>query len=575
MGGDRRPVLLELRADGRLRGLDEDLFVSVHADADALLAVPQARTGRGRARQVAKSGFFYRIIDGSYGWFLRWALRLKPLVVLLTIGVILSTGPIAKVMGVALIPRDDQSEYEVSIIAPEGYTLDRTDRVMKEIEGRLRGLRGSEHVFTTVGEVIAGRNTKGEGDVTRGTIYVQMTDLTRRDYSQFDVQKQAREILLDYPDLRTSVNDVSSFGSGRRQQTFQVNMAGPDLMKLEGYANELKVRLGKLGGIRDLDTTLSLRKPEVQVAIDREAASDLGIPVGTISSTLRILVGGSAISKFKEGDEQYDVWLRARPSDRDSPADIYDIAPPLAESRPGEVSERGPGRRAARRADGDRAAGAAAGRHRPRQPRERPARHGHAADAGDPQGDGPPARLFPGLFGPGEDAGGDGLLRDGRAGPVVHLHVPDPRLLQFESWTQPIAILMSLPVTIPFGLLSLVMLRSPMDIYAMFGLFMLIGIVKKNGILQVDATNQLRAGGMPRHDAIVEANHTRLRPILMTTVMLVAAMKSTMRGCGQGPGRSGEGEHGEARDHRRAGQLSRSSWRCWSRRCSTRSSTRG
>ena len=105
---------------------------------------------------------------------------------------------------------------------------------------------------------------------------------------------------------------------------------------------------------------------------------------------------------------------------------------------------------------------------------------------------------------------------------------------QFESWMQPIAILMALPVTIPFGLLSLVLFRTPMDLYAMFGLFMLVGIVKKNGILQVDATNALRARGMPRHEAILEANHTRLRPILMTTVMLVAAMVPIA--LGQGPG---------------------------------------
>ena len=107
---------------------------------------------------------------------------------------------------------------------------------------------------------------------------------------------------------------------------------------------------------------------------------------------------------------------------------------------------------------------------------------------------------------------------------------------QFESWMQPIAILMALPVTIPFGMLSLVLFRTPMDLYAMFGLFMLVGIVKKNGILQVDATNQLRASGLARHDAIVEANHTRLRPILMTTVMLVAAMVPIALGNGPGAG---------------------------------------
>jgi HAE1 family hydrophobic/amphiphilic exporter-1 len=107
---------------------------------------------------------------------------------------------------------------------------------------------------------------------------------------------------------------------------------------------------------------------------------------------------------------------------------------------------------------------------------------------------------------------------------------------QFESWTQPISILSALPVTVPFGLLSLVLFRTPMDLYGMFGLFMLVGIVKKNGILQVDATNQLRARGLSRHDAIVEANHTRLRPILMTTVMLVAAMVPIALGRGPGAG---------------------------------------
>jgi HAE1 family hydrophobic/amphiphilic exporter-1 len=105
---------------------------------------------------------------------------------------------------------------------------------------------------------------------------------------------------------------------------------------------------------------------------------------------------------------------------------------------------------------------------------------------------------------------------------------------QFESWLHPVSILAALPVTIPFGLVSLLLFRTPMDLYSMFGLFMLIGIVKKNGILQVDKSNELRHNGMDREAAILEANHTRLRPILMTTVMLVAAMAPIA--LGQGPG---------------------------------------
>jgi len=107
---------------------------------------------------------------------------------------------------------------------------------------------------------------------------------------------------------------------------------------------------------------------------------------------------------------------------------------------------------------------------------------------------------------------------------------------QFESWIHPVSILAALPVTIPFGLLSLMLFRTPLDLYAMFGLFMLFGIVKKNGILQVDKTNELRRTGMNRDKAILEANYTRLRPILMTTVMLMAAMVPIA--LGQGPGAS-------------------------------------
>ena len=123
--------------------------------------------------------------------------------------------------------------------------------------------------------------------------------------------------MKDYPDLRVSVNDVSPFQGGRRPQTFQVNLAGPDLNQLSSYASRLVAALKNETGLVDLDTTLSLRKPEVQVIVDREAASDLGVPVGTIADTMRVLVGGMPVSKFREGDEQYDVWLRAeRPNGR-------------------------------------------------------------------------------------------------------------------------------------------------------------------------------------------------------------------------------------------------------------------
>jgi len=482
----------------------------------------------------SKDGFFYRLVDLGYGAVLRFSLRFKWLVVILTGGVILSTVPIFGRLEKGLIPRDDQSEFEVVVNTPEGYTLERTDRVLREIESRLWKLRGTRHIFTTTGALAGGRSVKGEGNVTRGTIYVRLEDLEAREepYTQFEIQAEARKILEDFPDLRASVNDVSAFQGGARPQTFQVNLGGPDLAKLAVYADRLVAGLKERGGIADLDTTLSLRKPEVQVAIDRERASDLGLPVGTIADSLRILVGGRPVSRFKDGDEQYDVWLRARPADRDSARNVANLS--LPSSKAGlvkltslaELSEsRGP------------------------TEIERYGRERIVTVLGNPEGialgeavdrasailkeiDLPKDYSFA-FSGQAKTMGETGkyfLIAFSLSIVFMYLILA----AQFESWTQPVAIMMALPVTVPFGLLSLILFRSAMDIYAMFGLFMLVGIVKKNGILQVDSTNQLRALGVPRHEAIIEANHTRLRPILMTTAMLVAAMVPIA--LGQGPG---------------------------------------
>ncbi|WZO98860.1 efflux RND transporter permease subunit [Isosphaeraceae bacterium EP7] len=506
----------------------------------------------------SKSGFFYRIVDGAYGRLLLFSLRHKALIVLTAVVVLLAPAygaigsaleknpkvprPLVALLktigapfapGFALIPRDDQSEYEVSVITPEGYTMERTNAVLSDLESRLKKLPGSAHLFTTVGSS-SGRAIKGQGDVTRGTIYVSMPELEERTYSQFDVQLQARALMSDFPDLRVSVNDVSAFQGGRRPQVFQVNLGGPELDQLEVYSERLLAELRKVPGIADLDTTLSLRKPEVRVAIDRERASDLGIPVASVADSLRILVGGQVVSTFRDGDQQYDVWLRARPGDRASTANINQLTIPSPTAGLVKLTslaklteDRGP------------------------TEIERLGRQRIVTVLGNPDGmtlgdavektrailekmDMPPQYTY-------EFSGQAKTLGETAYYFIIAfvLSVLFMYLIlaaQFESWIQPISILMALPVTVPFGLLSLVMFRTPMDIYAIFGLFMLVGIVKKNGILQVDATNQLRDKGMPRHDAIVEANHVRLRPILMTTFMLVAAMVPIALGSGPGAG---------------------------------------
>ncbi len=488
----------------------------------------------GPAVASSKNGWIYRLVDSFYGFTLRWALRHRFLVVSLCVLVVLSTVPISMVLGVNLVPRDDQGEFQVTFITPEGYSLNRTDQVITEIENRLAELPGVVNRFVTIGEN-SGEAGKGQGDVTRGSIYIRLKDLEHRGYSQFDVMKRARNILLDYPDLRCAVSDVSAIGgSGQDSRTFQVSIQGPELEHLATYSEALMTKLREIPGLVDVDSKTTFRKPEVQVEIDRERANDLGIPVETVANALRVLVGGQPVSRFKEGTEQYDVWLRADKPFRANPDSLDSLMIPsptaglvqltslakLTEERgPSQIDRFNRQRTVTILANPDQV----------------------SLNEALQQAQGIIAELeIPPEY---EVTFGGQVKTLGETGYYFLIALVLSMLLmylilaaQFESWLHPISILAALPVTIPFGLLSLLLFRTPMDLYSMFGLFMLIGIVKKNGILQVDKSNELILAGRDRETAILEANHTRLRPILMTTVMLVAAMVPIALGAGPGAG---------------------------------------
>lgn len=481
----------------------------------------------------SKDGLIYRLTESFYGSTLKLALRFRWLTVVVCILVVFSTIPIGMNLGVNMIPRDDQSEFQVSFITPEGYTLEKTNRVVSEIESRLAVLPGVKHFFTSIGQ---SGNAKGQGDVTRGSIYLRLCELEERRFSQFELMRIAREILLEYPDLRTAVSDVSAIGGGANgdSRIFQISLQGPEVDELAKYAEDLSKRLQKLPGLVDIDSTLSMRKPELQVEIDRERAMDLAIPVQMVASTLNVLVGGQIVSSFKEGTEQYDVWLRADKDYRSDFEDLLTLAIPSPTVGPVPLSslaslreELGPSQ--IDRLNRQRTVTLMA--HPDEVDLNAAVQYANQCVADMKL---PPEYQI--VFGGQADMLNETayyfLVALGLSVMFMYLILA----AQFESWLDPISILAALPVTIPFGLLSLLLFKTPMDLYAMFGLFMLIGIVKKNGILQIDKTNELRRSGMSRTEAIIEANYTRLRPILMTTVMLIAAMIPIA--LGQGPGAS-------------------------------------
>ena len=485
------------------------------------------------SKHSSKSGFIWKIVEKSYMGVLGWSMRHRFVVMLISLGLVATGYPLLKYTPLEYIPIDDTNEFVVQLIAQPGSNLTAIDTQIQEIETKLKDLPGVTSMLTTIGETST-RVARGSGDVTRASILVRLIDLTKRDYSQFDVMAQARKVLTQYPDFRSGVTEPSNRGGGGLSSTIDINLVGPDLKVLYEYTEKLVQRLRKSPEVVDVDTSVSARKPELQVEIDRDRAADLGVDAATVSSTLAILVGGEPVSTFKDGDEQYDVWLRARVVQRDTRNAIDDITVPSTVTRAlvpigsftSSTERRGPSQierlnRMRRTTIGaNLAKGFSTGEGVDAMVRE-------ATALGLPPGyefrKGFRSRNL-------DDVARNFLIAFGLSLVFMYMVLA----AQFESFVDPITILLALPLTFPFALISLRILNEPMDIYAIFGLFMLVGIVKKNGILQVDYTNELRRKGMDRDKAILEANQTRLRPILMTTLMLVAGMIPLA--LGKGPG---------------------------------------
>ncbi|QEG25697.1 Multidrug resistance protein MdtC [Gemmata obscuriglobus] len=478
----------------------------------------------------------------SSGWLTRWyvgtlawSLRHRWVIVLATVITFLSTPVLFVLVGTDFVPKDDQSEFEVAITLKEGSTLATAEAQCAELEEKLKKVRGVTNVFTVIGPT-DGRAPKGQGDVTQVNIYCRMSDISLRDFAQRDAMADARVVLADYPDLRTSVQDVKLISSSAfKNAQLDLSIRGPDGDKLDRYAAEIMKKMKANPKFTDVDTNAAARSPELQVRIDRQRAADQKVNVQGVATALSLLVGGEPVTKYKEGSDQYDVWLRAALPSRDRSATIDQLLVPDTKGQMVELrtlarlaDERGPAtieRYNRQRQIGVQcnfAPGVALGNVLPEV-------EGYVKEL-----DLPPEYRY-------EFLGEAKLMADSNANFLLAFFLAFVFMYmilaaQFESLVHPITILMAVPLTLPFALISLMLLRTPLDIYAMIGLFMLFGIVKKNGILQVDYTNVLIAKGLPRDEAILRANEARFRPILMTTVMLVAAMIPIATGSGPGAG---------------------------------------
>jgi HAE1 family hydrophobic/amphiphilic exporter-1 len=474
---------------------------------------------------------WFRHVDGTYTWLLEFAMGHRWVIIGLVVLVFLSIVPLFMFVGKNFLPVDDQSQFEVSIRTPEGMSLGATALAFERIAADIRQLPGVTDTLSTVG---GGQQLV----VNSGSIYVKLTDIKDRPLSQEELMTEVREkILPNYPkEYRTAVQPVAAFsGGGFRNANVQFIISGPDLKKLEEYSDQILQKMRSIPDAVDVDSTLISGKPELQLQVDRDTAADLGVRVGDVSQALNTLVAGEDATTFNQGTDQFDVTVRAINAFRTSAEGLKRLIVPSTKvgwvtlDRVVKTTE-ATGPSSVDRTNRQRQVTLLANT----RPNGSAQNITDAINAYVKQLD-LPSDYKTGYVGQSKEMGKAGfyfLL----AFMLSFIFMYIVLAAQFESFIHPVTILLTLPLSIPFGIVSLLVTGQTVNIFSGLGLLLLFGVVKKNAILQIDHTNGLRSRGLSRYDAIVQANRDRLRPILMTTIALVAGMLPLTISSGAGAG---------------------------------------
>jgi HAE1 family hydrophobic/amphiphilic exporter-1 len=485
----------------------------------------------GRDAHSSKDSRIFHAVDVFYTGILEWAMSHRAWVAGLSVLVLLSSVPLFMIADKNFLPNDDQSEFEVTLRAPEGTSLEATEVITNRIAAVVRS-RVPEVSYTLV--TIAGDAAKTRN---LADIYVRLTPIETRSRDQFTIMNEIRDTVLPaFPTLRTAVQPVANIGGGGNQNAdIQFVINGPDLEKLDTYSRELVARARKLPGLVDVDRSMNPGKPEVSVTLDRPKAADLGVQTADAAEALRLLVGGDQVTTYNEGREQYEVHLRARQADRSTQPAVAALTVPS--SRLGAVSLDNVADFAPSSAPSDI--------NRLNRQRQVTVFANLLPGASQSAAQSAVQAQFEAMK-PDTDYRGVFTGRSRELGRTAENFILAFALslvfmylilaAQFESWLHPVTILLSLPLTLPFALLSIIVFRQSLNIFSALGLLVLFGVVKKNSILQIDHANQLKETGLSTHQAIVQASRDRLRPILMTTFAFVAGMIPLIvsRGIGSG-----------------------------------------
>lgn len=469
---------------------------------------------------------FFNWLNDLYDRSLRYAMKRKTLMIAGALCAVAASVVIFKFLPSELVPVEDRGIGFGIVIAPEGATLDYTDKYMKEVEQRLLRLPERQSLFTATGLGFG-----GPGVVTNGFIFLGLKPHGERKKSQQQIVQELFPQLISIPGVLAFVINPPSLGGSFSSSPVEYVLQGDNYEDLNKTVGAIMGEAAKLGYMINLDTDLRLNKPQLDLTIDRERASGLGASVTDIGSTLETLLGGRVVTNFKRGTKQYDCILQMKPAARSTPDAIR------------EVYIRGKGG-LVQLANVLRVDETLAPKELNHYNRVRSATItanlvpgvslGQALDDLDRIS----AEKLP--AGMKRDFGGQSLEYKSSSSSLYFMFLLAIVFIylvlaaQFESFIHPLTILLSVPLAIFGALLTLFVFGQSLNIYSQIGLIMLIGLVTKNAILIVEFSNQLRKQGKPVADAVIEAATIRLRPILMTSFATIFGVLPIAIGFGAG-----------------------------------------
>ena len=475
----------------------------------------------GREKKVHSSGFLHAV-EEFYLRSLRWSLAHRRAILVICVLTFFSTFGFYHLVGRDWIPADDQAELISSYTLPEGTSLEKTTQLATDLSERVVAL-----------PEVALVQSFTHGPTNHAHLFIVLVPRSERKRTHVQMATEVRKILATYRNMTYNVRLPSVLG-GEIYFPIAAIIRGPELSQLAEISKSAAGRMAKYPELVDVNPSLNLNTPELQVKVDRQRAADTGVRMTDISDAVRLFYSGEdEITRFKEGSEQYPVIMQLLPEQRDNPDVLARMMVPstkLGQVRLENVAtiQRGAGPATLQRYNREFQvsvyANVASG-----YPLDLAAAHTIQAikEAGLPAGY---SYAFTGQVKVLEETTWNLLMAMLLASVFMYMVLA----AQFESFSHPFIIMLTLPLSVPFALFSLWVTGRALSLWSALGMFLLLGIVKKNGILQVDYTNRLRATGMPLREAILEANRVRLRPILMTTLSIIAGLIPVAIGIGAG-----------------------------------------